>query len=137
MPKISITFGALLIALTVVSLVLAGGITSPTMFIPTGFGVGLILCGLIGMNPAARKHAMHIAAMIGLIGAVAGLGRGIPGLLKVVRSNTSALSEVSENAPNPLALSMVWGMAILCSIFLFLCIRSFIQARRNRQAAEK
>ena len=128
MPKVAITFGALLIALTLISMALAGGITSPTMFIPTGFGVVLILCGIIGRKPSARKHAMHVAAMIGLLGALAGLGRGIPGLIKLVRG---------VDPPKPLALAMVWGMAILCSIFLFLCVQSFIQARRNRQAPEK
>jgi hypothetical protein len=37
-----------------------------------------VICALIARKEAARKHAMHAAVAIGLVGAIAALVRGIP-----------------------------------------------------------
>ena len=92
---------------------------SPTGLIPTAIGGLLILCGLIVLAaPHLRKHVMHLAAVIGVIGAIGGF-------LPIVRGNLDFGKA-----------SVVAGilMVLLCSLFVGLCVRSFVQARKARQA---
>jgi hypothetical protein len=94
--------------------------TSPTALIPAGFGAVLVLCGLIVLaKPGLRKHVMHLAAMVGLLGAVG----GIMPLARVGLDFTKS--------------GVVAGtlMIVLCVAFVGLCVRSFIAARKARQAA--
>ena len=49
---------------------------SPTAFIPSLFGIIIVVCGLMAKNPARRKAAMHGAAgfaLLGLLGSLRGL----------------------------------------------------------------
>lgn len=123
MPRLTIFFGIALILLSIISVGLTGVEGSPTKYIPAVFGVLLGACGAVASKPSARKHAMHLAAMVGMIGAVAGGGRAAMGIAKWARG---------EAIENQLAFTMVCLMAILCAAFVGLCIRSFIQARRSR-----
>ncbi len=43
-----------------------------TALIPAAFGVLLVVCGLLAFNAAFRKHAMHLAAVVGLVARSAG-----------------------------------------------------------------
>jgi hypothetical protein len=130
----TICYGVSLMLLTVLTLmingelgnVLSGEIAHPTQFIPTAFGVILLICGAIALKESLRKHAMHAAAVVALLGALMGLGRGVSSLVSLARGN-----EV-----NSLALAMVLGMSTILIAFLVLCIRSFRAARMARQAAE-
>lgn len=129
MAGIAIIFGLLLSALGAVGYLKPDvvGTTSAdapsiTALIPAFFGIALILCGLITLaNPNLRKHAMHIAAVVGLLGLIGALMRPVMNLIKGTELNF-------DSAP----LRLQGGMALLCLIFLFLCIRSFIAARRAR-----
>lgn len=92
-----------------------------TALIPAYFGAALILLGLIALaGGGARKHAMHLAAMVGLLGFVGGLFRPVMGMVK----GTFDFNQI------PTRLQLV--MAALCLIFVLLCIQSFINARRVR-----
>lgn len=52
-----------------------------TALIPSVLGVVLVLCGQIGQRkPSWRKHAMHAAAGVAALGALATLGRALPAL---------------------------------------------------------
>lgn len=127
MPIITVVFGLLLCSLTVFVLVYTGGVESVSIFIPSIVGVPLILFGIFSLiKPNLRKHLMHAAVTFGLLGALAALGRGIPQILKVLR----------QEAVDWLPVSMVWAMVILCVTYVFLCIESFISARKARQASE-
>jgi len=127
MPIITVVFGLLLSCLTVFVLVYTGRVESFSIFIPTIVGAPLILLGLFSLlKPGLRKHLMHAAVTLGLLGALAALGRGIPQILKVLRQETV----------DWLPVSMVWAMVILCVTYVLLCIESFISARKARQAAE-
>lgn len=132
MPKLTMVFGLLLCgvsALIVVYLLFfAGGeIKSVSVLIPCAVGIPLFFLGLFAqIRPAARKHLMHAAVSVGLLGALAALGRGVPQLLKVVRG------EVVDWLP----VSTVWAMVIICVTYVLVCIESFISARKARQAAE-
>lgn len=124
MARVAMLFGALLIVLGLVGYLSPDTIgtndptkSSATSLIPAGIGAILLLCGLVvEFKPSTRKHVMHLAAAVGLIGALGGimpLTRGPFDLEKAsVRSGLL--------------------MIILCGLFVVLCIRSFVQARVAR-----
>lgn len=85
-----------------------------------------MVCGVLALQEKYLKHAMHGAAAVGLLGAIAGAGRGAMGLAKLAGGN-----EV-----NTRSLLFVWLMAIICGVFVAMCVRSFIEARKRREAAE-
>jgi hypothetical protein len=120
-PSISIVFGLLLIALGVGGFVGTGS-EHYTALIPAGFGLLLLLLGGLGLNENWRKHAMHGAAMVSLLGA---LGGGFRLLQPLVQGTTI----------NRVAYGCTAAMSALCLTFVGLCINSFVQARRRRSAA--
>jgi hypothetical protein len=127
MPALAILFGLLLDALGVGAYFGTGGV-SLTALIPTIPGMILILCGIVGFAaPGARMHVMHVAALIGLLGALGGLGMSVPKLIKLAGG---------EALERPAAVWLQFGMGVLCALFLFFCIRSFIAARRARLASQ-
>ena len=122
MAKVAIGFGVVLILLGLYGYFGVDEISrSKTALIPAIAGALLTVCGLIALNPAMRKHAMHGAAVVGLLGFLAPLGRMIPQTIK-------------GNPPSGLAGFSQVTMSVLCLIFLILCVRSFIAARKARQA---
>jgi len=81
--KLAIGFAVALIALGVGGYFAAAAeARSLTALIPAIAGGLLLICGLLAMNPAIRMHAMHGAAMVGLLGFLAPLGRLIPQAIK-------------------------------------------------------
>ena len=117
MSKLAIAFGIALI------LVGIGGFVpnhAPTALIPAYLGAIIAISGLIAANPAYRMHAMHVAVLFALLGFLAAGWR-------------LALS-LSKPAIDSVAVTSQSLMTALCGIFVILCIRSFIAARRARQA---
>lgn len=118
MTRNSFIFGALMIALAI-GFHVATGMASKTALIPAGFGAILLICGAVGLGgEKPRKHAMHVAAMVSLLG-VLSIGRALPKLLQ------------GDFSPAPLEMLL---FAVLSLVFLILCIQSFIAARKARQA---
>jgi hypothetical protein len=99
----------------------AQGKVSPTALIPAGLGAVFVLLGLLALKENARKHAMHLAATLGLIGFFAALWRPV---LAAVRGTLEASL--------PVFCQLL--MAAICAAFVGLCVRSFIAARRRRAA---
>jgi peptidoglycan/LPS O-acetylase OafA/YrhL len=124
MAKTTIIFAILLMLLGVLGFVLTGS-QHPTALIPTYFGIVFAILGfLVMIKPTTKKHVMHAAAALALLGF---LGT-IPGLIGLIRWATGTPPAV------PAAVISKSIMAILCVIFVLLCVRSFISARRNRIA---
>jgi hypothetical protein len=98
---------------------------SPTALIPTGFGVVLIVLGIIAHRPAARMHAMHAAAAVALIGFLLAGGRG------VMKLGSAVSDDLSTSRP----VRLVLLMALVCLVYVGLCVWSFISARRRRAGA--
>ena len=94
---------------------------SPTALIPAGFGALFIILGFISFLPAARKHAMHAAAALGLIGFLLAGGRGF------MKLGLAASDDLTISRP----VRLVILMALICLIYVILCVRSFIAARRS------
>ena len=126
MARVTIAFGAALIVLGAVSFFATGG-THPTALIPVYFGIGLLVCGFLANSPSDKRRmiVMHIAVTVGVLGF---LGSGVMAILETVRAHGGPLA-------HPAAVESQAAMAINCVVYVGLCIRSFIAARRSRSAA--
>jgi hypothetical protein len=91
---------------------------SLTALIPAVFGVVLIVLGALSFKATRRKHTMHAAVMVGLIGFVMPAWR----LIGHFKDESGA------------AAGAQLAMALICALFVGLCVNSFIHARRNRKA---
>ncbi|MBX9622747.1 MAG: hypothetical protein K2X82_02940 [Gemmataceae bacterium] len=100
------------------------GKVSPTALIPAAVGAVLAVCGLLAFNPRLRKHAMHFAAVVGLVGFLGGF---MPIQRQIKNTGTF----------DPLKPSAISGelMILICAVFVGLCVNSFIQARKARERA--
>ena len=78
MPATTRYVGLLLMIIGIGSYVLTGR-TSVTALIPAFFGVVFVVLAYVARNEAARKHAMHVAVALALVGAIASLGRADSG----------------------------------------------------------
>ena len=121
MPRITLTFGLVLIGLGV-GLWLGTGRESPTALIPAFFGLAFVLCGLWARAEKWRKHAMHVAAILALLG----MGGTAKGLIGGVKHLTGTAAE------RPAAVLGQGAMFLLCLVYFILCVRSFVQARKAR-----
>jgi len=123
MAKLTILFGALLIILGLVGF-LATGHTHPTALIPAGFGLLLAIFGLLADTPDTKRRMlfMHIAVTLGLLGFLA----TVMGLIQWFQLMSGKYFAF------PSAVQSKAAMCLLCLIFVILCVRSFIAARRAR-----
>jgi hypothetical protein len=116
MASTTIVFGILLTLLGLVGYALTR--TSLTALIPSVFGLLLLILGFLARSESIRKHAMHAAAVVALLGCVGAL---IP-LLRTSSGVRPAIAVFSQVA-----------MVVLTAAFVGLCVRSFIAARRARR----
>ncbi|HEV7297838.1 MAG TPA: hypothetical protein VGN72_00615 [Tepidisphaeraceae bacterium] len=124
MAKITIAFGVLLILLGAGGYALSD-VKSLTAFIPSVVGVILLILGAIAAaKPQLNKHVMHAAVTIALLGFLG----AAPGLFK-------AFAWMGGTEPaRPGAVRAQAIMAVVLLVYIVLCVRSFIAARKARQA---
>jgi peptidoglycan/LPS O-acetylase OafA/YrhL len=91
-----------------------------TALIPAFFGAPILICGILALDPKKRKHAMHGAVTVGLLGFL-GSAAMLP--------KTLGAEEVSQ-----LKVISQGGMAVICLVFVIMCVRSFIAARKEMTA---
>ena len=113
------SFGIILILLGLASYVLTGR-TSVTALIPAIFGAVFVILALVARNESARKHAMHAAVAIALIGLLATLGRLVPALTDGQLARPAVLAQLA--------------MSLLLAVYIALGVKSFKEARRARLA---
>jgi len=119
MTNTSVIFGILLILIGAAGYVygVAQGNASFTALIPAAFGAVLVIVGaLASAMEGMRKHLMHVAVLVALIGFLVPTGR--------------ILSKLSTFSMSPAVLSQI-AMAAVCLVFVVLAVRSFIAARRD------
>ncbi len=123
MAKLTIVFAALLILLGLGSF-FGTGSQHPTALIPTWFGLGLGIFGYLAMSPveSRRKLFMHINVTIGLLGF---LGSAIKAVQGYLHANSAGVP------PDMIAIGSQVAMAGLLLVYVLLCVRSFIAARRS------
>lgn len=126
MAVYAIVFGGLLTALGLVAylapdLIAGGNPRQISAASPAFVGVPILLTGLLTLlKPELRKHAMHGAAILALVGTLGGL---VPVILRKFDTTQTAVL-------------VGLGMSGLSVVFLGLCVKSFIDARKARKAKE-
>lgn len=120
-PSITIALGVALIVVGVAGYFLTGAV-SLTALIPAAFGLVIALAGVIARDERKRKHAMHAAVVVALLGFLG----SIRGLLQIgdVFAGTAA---------RPAAIVAQTIMAVLTLGYIVIAVRSFVQARVNRK----
>jgi len=118
-------FGVLLLALGVTAYLLTDSMHR-SQLAPAVLGVVLLVCGVLANTEDSRRRMlwMHVAVTLGLLGFLAS------GALVV----TAYMWAKGEPFPEPLTVESREAMCVLCAIFVGLCVRSFIAARRGRNA---
>ena len=123
MAKVTLIFALLLVVLGLAGF-LGTGSVHYTALIPTWIGLALGLFGFLAISPSEsrRKLFMHINVTIALLGFLGSAGRAVYGYLHASAAGTS---------PDAIALGSQAIMAALTLIYVILCVRSFIAARRS------
>ena len=119
MAKLSLTVGVILILIGVGGYV-ASGYASPTALIPAAMGVVIGLLAQLAQNEQWRRHAMHAAMGVALIGIFA----TVTGLITVL----GAIASNSVGAIGLAPMSKALTATVLIG-YLALGVRSFIHAR--------
>src|SRR5579859_3074957 len=122
MAKVTLVFSVLLIALGLVGFIGTGS-EHYTALIPTWIGLVLGLFGLLALNPRRRKLFMHINVTVALLGFLGTVSEIIRGTLKASASGV---------APKAAAIESKYALAVILLIYVILCVRSFIAARKAR-----
>ena len=95
-----------------------GGNASITALIPARFGVVFIVLGLAGgRSEHARKHLMHAAVALALLGFLLTAGRVLM-RISSIELNAAVISQLT--------------MALVCLMLVLAGVRSFSAARRAR-----
>lgn len=124
MAKVTLVFAVLLVALGLAGYMGTGSVHS-TALIPAWIGLVLGLGGFLAIspNPSRRKLFMHINVTVALLGFLGTAG-------ELIRSTVHAHN--AGMAPDQIALASKLTLAALLLIYVILCVRSFIAARRAR-----
>ena len=119
MPAITRLVGLLLIVLGLIGYFGTGGV-SVTALIPAFFGAVFIILAIVARSEAARKHAMHAAVALALIGFL--------GTLRVI----GPIMNGQIGRPAVVAQLI---MGVLLAAYVALGVKSFRDARRARKSA--
>lgn len=123
MSSVTLWLGIILTTLGIVGYA-GSGAESVTALIPAFFGIVFIVVGILARKEHLRKHMMHAAAALALLG-FAGSVRGITSLFTMLGGG---------DVPRPFATIMQSIMAVLTLGFVLLAVKSFVDARRQRAA---
>ncbi len=120
MPHNTRLFG---IVLTLIGIIgyLFSGMASITALIPAIFGIIFILLGRLAEKESMRKHVMHVAVLLALVGLI-GTATGIVDFFSWMGGNLEV---------NAMAAVVRTLMALLCIGYIVLAIKSFVDARRS------
>jgi hypothetical protein len=123
MAKVTILFGLLLIVLGVVGYVGTGRM-APTALIPTYVGIVFTILGLLARKGSQKKRMtiMHIAVTLGLLSFLA-TAKSIWDFIQMERGHAML---------RPIAVEDKAVFSMMMLIYVLLCVRSFIKARRER-----
>jgi len=121
-PSITIALGVALVVVGLAGYFLTGAV-SLTALIPAGFGVLIALAGVVARDDRLRKHAMHAAVLVALLGFLG----SIRGVLQIG-------DLFNGTAARPAAVVAQTIMAVLTLGYIVMAVRSFVKARASRRA---
>jgi cbb3-type cytochrome oxidase subunit 1 len=123
LAKVTLVFAVLLVVMGLIGY-LGTGSVHPTALIPAWFGLALGVFGFLAISPheGRRKLFMHINVTLGLLGFIGAVVEAIRGYARAAAAGME---------PDQIALASKLAMAVLLLIYVVLCVRSFIAARRT------
>jgi len=125
LANVTLRFAVILILLGGIFFYLTGS-HAPTSLIPVIFGVVLFVVGLLARSESEsrRKLFMHIAVTVGLLGF----------LFPAIRSGMALFARYVKGVPiaHLRAVQEELLMAVICLVYVILCVQSFIAVRRSR-----
>ena len=123
MAKVTLIFAVLLVALGLAGY-LGTGSLHPTALIPAWIGLALGIFGFLAISPneKRRKLFMHINVTIALLG-------WIGTCVEITRSVITA--HAAGTSPDPIAMYSKQALALILIVYILLCVRSFVAARRS------
>jgi hypothetical protein len=128
LANVTIGIGAALIALGLAGYLVLPGVygtaRSVTALIPAFVGAVLLILGGLAREPNRRRTIMHIAVIVGFVGLLGSLP-GVPRVIEMLSGGEVA---------RPAAAVAQSIMAVLLAVYVGLCVKSFIDARRSRNA---
>ena len=114
LPNLTTGYGAMLVLWGIAVSILSES-DSITSYFPSMLGAPILLSGILATrNPEARKFWMHIAVSFGLLCALGGTRFFM------------VMSDGLDYASSSMLMLLVTGSA-----YTFLCVRSFIEARKS------
>ena len=114
LPNLTTGYGAMLVLWGIAVSILSES-DSITSYFPSMLGAPILLSGILATrNPEARKFWMHIAVLFGLVCALGGTRFFM------------VMSDGLDYASSSMLMLLVTGSA-----YTFLCVRSFIEARKS------
>ncbi|MFC7623218.1 hypothetical protein [Microlunatus sp. GCM10028923] len=116
---------AVVLILTGVITFIATGASSVTALIPAFVGILIGVCGVLAMREKFRRHAIHLALVFALIGALGSL-------MNVVK--IGQLFNGTAERPGAIIESII--LLVVTVLYLIFGIRSFIAARKARTGGE-
>ena len=123
MAKLTIVFGILLVLIAVAGFV-ATGSSHPTALIPGLIGLFFVLFGALANTTDSKKRMlwMHISVTVALLT-----------FLGLIKSDINVYQLAhGVSFPHPIAIEEKAATSLLSLIYVLLCVRSFINARRQR-----
>ena len=123
LPVTTIAYGALLIVVGIAGYFMTG-MASVTALIPAFLGILILVSGVLAQKESRRKHFMHVAAVLGLLGILGTIG-ALPSLITMIGG---------EEVSRPAAVISKSVTSLLSLIFVLMCVKSFIVARRQTAA---
>lgn len=123
MAKLTLVLAVLLVALGLAGYIGTGSL-HPTALIPAWIGLALGIFGFLAISPneGRRKLFMHINVTIALLGFI---GSTVEAIRGYVHATSAGI------APDQIALASKVTLSVLLLIYVILCVRSFIAARRS------
>ena len=123
MAKLTLVLAVLLVALGLIGY-LGTGSVHRTALIPAWIGLALGIGGFLAISPNERRRKlfMHINVTIAAFGSLATC-------VEILRSVVAA--HQAGRTPDPIALDSKIALDLLLLIYVLLCVRSFIAARRS------
>lgn len=118
MTNVTRLSGAVLIVVGVVAYVVTGG-ASVTALIPAFVGLVILVLGVLAGRESLHRHAIHAALVVALLGVLGSL----PMVIDLFGDDAGA-AEVTSTV-----------MALVCVAYVALGVRSFVAARRAREAS--
>jgi len=127
MPIITIIAGIVLDLVGILGWVMSG-MESWTALIPSILGTLLLVFGFLSIaRPGIRMHLMHGAVVVGLVGFL--------GTIKGLFLLPTLLG--GGDIERPAAVVSQSITALVCFVFVGLCVNSFVQARRAKPPEAK